>query len=292
MSEQQIELVLPEEEVDIHEADVIQEKQPDDDHSEQKATTEEHTTEVDQYSDSVKKRIDKLTYRMREAERQRDQALTYAQSVYKEKQSLQTRLSSSDANLVSEYDARVKSEGERARNVLKEAQELGDSEAIVLATEAVAKSALEEQNVKRAQSRQKIQNRRQSTSNRQNNQVNSNQQRPDVRRPDPQAEAWAEKNPWFGEDKPMTGAAVAIDESLRQEGVDPTSQDYYQQLDAQLKEYFPNKFEQQKTVQQVAGSSRGVGASNRGARQVSLSPSQIAIAKRIGVPLEEYAKYV
>ena len=210
MSEQQIELVLPEEEVDIHEADVIQEKQPDDDHSEQKAS-EEHTTEVDQYSDSVKKRIDKLTYRMREAERQRDEALTYAQSVYKEKQNLQTRLSSSDANLVSEYDARVKSEGERARNVLKEAQELGDSEAIVLATEAVAKYALEEQNVKRAQSRQKIQNRRQSTSNRQNNQVNSNQQRPDVRRPDPQAEAWAEKNPWFGEDKPMTGAAVAID---------------------------------------------------------------------------------
>ena len=90
----------------------------------------------------------------------------------------------------------------------------------------------------------------------------------------------------------MTGAAVAIDESLRRGGVDPTSQDYYQQLDAQLKEYFPNKFEQQKTVQQVAGSSRGVGASNRGARQVSLSPSQIAIAKRIGVPLEEYAKYV
>ena len=90
----------------------------------------------------------------------------------------------------------------------------------------------------------------------------------------------------------MTGAAVAIDESLRQEGVDPTSQDYYQQLDAQLRESFPHKFEQQKTVQQVAGSSRGVGASNRGVRQVSLSPSQIAIAKRIGVPLEEYAKYV
>jgi hypothetical protein len=287
MSEQQIELILPDEEVDIHAADVIQERQPDSDFSEEP----DKAAELDDYSDTVKKRIDKLTYRMREAERQRDEAINYAQNLSKEKSTLQTRLSSSDASLVNEYQARVKSDSERARRALREAQELGDAEAIALATEAVAQIALENQNVQKAQNRQKLQNRRRLTSNRQANQVNSPKQPPPR---DVKAEAWAEKNSWFGQDRIMTSAAMAIDDELKRNGVDPTSDEYYQELNSQLRENFPHKFEQPKNVQsqQVAGSSRGASPANRGARKVSLTPSQVAIAKRIGVPVEEYAKYV
>jgi hypothetical protein len=287
MSEQQIELILPDEEVDIHAADVIQERQPDSDFSEEP----DKAAELDDYSDTVKKRIDKLTYRMREAERQRDEAINYAQNLSKEKSTLQTRLSSSDASLVNEYQARVKSDSERARRALREAQELGDAEAIALATEAVAQIALENQNVQKAQNRQKLENRRRLTSNRQANQVNSPKQPPPR---DVKAEAWAEKNSWFGQDRIMTSAAMAIDDELKRNGVDPTSDEYYQELNSQLRENFPHKFEQPKNVQsqQVAGSSRGASPANRGARKVSLTPSQVAIAKRIGVPVEEYAKYV
>ncbi len=292
MSEQQIELILPDEEVDIHAADVIQERQQDTDFSEPEST--EHSSELEDYSDSVKKRIDKLTYRMREAERQRDEAINFAQSVQKEKSSLQTRLSSSDTSLVNEYQARVKSESERARKALREAQELGDAEAIALATEALTKTTFDAQKAEQAAARQKLQNRRRIASNRQNNQVNSAQQPQQPPPRDLKAEAWAEKNTWFGQDRAMTAAAVAIDDDLKRDGIDPTSDEYYQELNAQLRENFPHKFEQPKNVQtqQVASSSRGASPSSRGARKVSLTPSQVAIAKRIGVPVEEYAKYV
>lgn len=293
MSEQEIELVLPEEEYDPRAADVIQERQPDQDFSEERSEGQaQHSEELDDYSDSVKKRIDKLTYRMREAERQRDEALTYAESLYKEKTSLQTRLSSADANLVSEYEARVKSDAERARRALREAQELGDAEAIALATEALTKVTLEEQNVKRAQNRQKIESRRRLASNRQQNQVQSRQQAAPPP-PDPRAQDWHKSNQWFGQDRVMTEAAIAIDDTLKKEGVNPASDEYYQRLDAELREYFPDRFSRTKNVQSsVVGSSRGAGQPQKGARKVSLTPSQVAIAKRIGVPLEEYAKYV
>jgi len=291
MSEQQIELILPDEEVDPREADVIQERQQDQDFGEKET---EQAAELEDYSDSVKKRIDKLTYRMREAERQRDEAINFAQNLQQEKSSLTNRLYSSDASLINEYKARINSEAERARKALREAQELGDPEAIALATEAVAKSALEAQNAAKAENRQKLQNRRRLASNRQNNQVNSQAQPQQPPPRDEKAEAWAEKNSWFGQDRIMTSAAIAIDDELKRNGIDPTSDEYYQELNAQLRENFPHKFDKPKNVQsqQVAGSSRGASPASRGARKVSLTPSQIAIAKRIGVPLEEYAKYV
>jgi len=291
MSEQQIELILPDEEVDPREADVIQERQQDRDFGEKQT---DQAAELEDYSDSVKKRIDKLTYRMREAERQRDEAINFAQNLQQEKSSLTNRLYSSDASLINEYKARINSEAERARKALREAQELGDPEAIALATEAVAKSALEAQNAAKAENRQKLQNRRRLASNRQNNQVNSQAQPQQPPPRDEKAEAWAEKNSWFGQDRIMTSAAIAIDDELKRNGIDPTSDEYYQELNAQLRENFPHKFDKPKNVQsqQVAGSSRGASPASRGARKVSLTPSQIAIAKRIGVPLEEYAKYV
>ena len=295
MAEQNIELELPEEEVDIHEADVIQESTPDVDTSDQAIEETQHTEEVDEYSAGVKKRIDKLTYRMREAERREQEAIKFAQNVQAENQTLQSKLTSSDTTLVNEYDARVKSDSERARKALKEAQELGDAEAIALATEAVAKTSLEAQNVQRLQRQQKVRAEKPPAA--------PQQQAPQPPPPsiDPITEEWAERNKWFGQDRVMTQAAMDIHEDLISENNqrgqviwNPQSPDYYKEVDKRMQEYFPQKFDQAKPVQQpaVAGPSRGVGSPNRGARKVSLSPSQVAIAKRIGVPLEEYAKYV
>ena len=295
MAEQNIELELPEEEVDIHEADVIQESTPDVDTSDQAIEETQHTEEIDEYSAGVKKRIDKLTYRMREAERREQEAIKFAQNVQAENQTLQSKLTSSDTTLVNEYDARVKSDSERARKALKEAQELGDAEAIALATEAVAKTSLEAQNVQRLQRQQKVRAEKPPAA--------PQQQAPQPPPPsiDPITEEWAERNKWFGQDRVMTQAAMDIHEDLISENNqrgqviwNPQSPDYYKEVDKRMQEYFPQKFDQAKPVQQpaVAGPSRGVGSPNRGARKVSLSPSQIAIAKRIGVPLEEYAKYV
>ena len=283
---QDIELILPDEEVDPRAADVIQESAGDLDTS---ATVEESADELDEYSDGVKKRIDKLTYRMREAERQKEEAIEFAKKVSEQNNQLQTKLKSSDSTLVNEYQQRVESDRERARKALKEAQELGDAEAIALATEAVAKTSYEAQNAERLVARQK------QTAEQEVVTPELPQQRNvQPAAPAPQAEAWAERNSWFGEDEGMTYAAMGIHQKLIKEGVVPSSKHYYERVDAEMRDLFPQRFvNETKNVQSaVAGASRGAGAVKKGARSVKLTPSQIAIAKRIGVPLEEYAKYV
>jgi len=295
MPSESIELELPEEEVDIHEADVLQD--PPSDRNlvtavEEASTTEDgpEPTELDEYSETVKKRINRLTYQMREAERQRDEAVDYAQRVQTQNSTLQTRLRSSDGTLVKEYDNRVNSELARAKVALKDAQELGDSEAIAQATEAIARSATESENVKRLQAQQVRARRTNVRTPRAAAQQQPQQQQAPP--PDPKAQDWAEQNDWFGTDQAMTYAAFGIHRDLVEEGRDPTSDGYYTEVDKRIREYFPQKFGQTETVQQrVAGSSRGTGG-KRATRSVKLNPSQVAIAKRLGVPLEDYARHV
>tara|TARA_Y100000401_G_scaffold66145_1_gene52806 strand:- start:462 stop:1331 length:870 start_codon:yes stop_codon:yes gene_type:complete len=285
---QEIELELPEEEVDIHEADVIQESAQDVNFSAEEETSNED--ELNEYSDGVKKRIDKLTYRMREAERQREEAVKLAKQMAEQNAQLQTKLQSSDSTLVNEYATRVESQKEQARKALKEAQELGDAEAIALATEAVAKTSLEEQNAQRLKQRQQRPAAQQPQQGVQQPQQQNLQPAP----VDPRAEEWAEENPWFGENEGMTYAAMGIHQKLLGEGVPPNTKHYYQRVDSEMRELFPQQFaDETKNVKSpVAGASRGVGSAKKGSRSVKLTPSQIAIAKRVGVPLEEYAKYV
>jgi|TARA_A100001391_G_scaffold74328_2_gene48100 predicted phage tail protein len=285
---QEIELELPEEEVDIHEADVIQESAQDVNFSAEEETSNED--ELNEYSDGVKKRIDKLTYRMREAERQREEAVKLAKQMAEQNAQLQTKLQSSDSTLVNEYATRVESQKEQARKALKEAQELGDAEAIALATEAVAKTSLEEQNAQRLKQRQQRPAAQQPQQGAQQPQQQNLQPAP----VDPRAEEWAEENPWFGENEGMTYAAMGIHQKLLGEGVPPNTKHYYQRVDSEMRELFPQQFaDETKNVKSpVAGASRGVGSAKKGSRSVKLTPSQIAIAKRVGVPLEEYAKYV
>jgi len=286
---QEFELELPEVEVDPREADVIQEPQQDQDFSEpEQEAAQTQESELDDYSDGVKKRIDKLTYRMREAERQREEAVKLAKQMAEQNAALQTKLKSSDSTLVNEYNTRVTSQKEQARKALKEAQELGDAEAIALATEAVAKTSLEEQNVQRLMSRQKQEAESQPQVE---NPVEQQLQPAPL---DSRTEEWAEKNSWFGQDDGMTYAAMGIHQKLLKEGVAPSTKHYFERVDAEMRELFPTRFaDETKNVQSsVAGTSRGAAPAKKGTRSVKLTPSQMAIAKRIGVPYEEYAKYV
>ena len=286
---QEFELELPEVEVDPREADVIQEPQQDQDFSEpEQEAAQTQESELDDYSEGVKKRIDKLTYRMREAERQREEAVKLAKQMAEQNAALQTKLKSSDSTLVNEYNTRVTSQKEQARKALKEAQELGDAEAIALATEAVAKTSLEEQNVQRLMSRQK----QEAESQPQVGNPVEQQLQPALL--DSKTEEWAEKNSWFGQDDGMTYAAMGIHQKLLKEGVAPSTKHYFERVDAEMRELFPTRFaDETKNVQSsVAGTSRGAAPAKKGTRSVKLTPSQMAIAKRIGVPYEEYAKYV
>ena len=286
---QEVELELPEVEVDPREADVIQEPQQDQDFSEpEQEAAQTQESELDDYRDGVKKRIDKLTYRMREAERQREEAVKLAKQMAEQNAALQTKLKSSDSTLVNEYNTRVTSQKEQARKALKEAQELGDAEAIALATEAVAKTSLEEQNVQRLMSRQKQEAESQPQVE---NPVEQQLQPAPL---DSRTEEWAEKNSWFGQDDGMTYAAMGIHQKLLKEGVAPSTKHYFERVDAEMRELFPTRFaDETKNVQSsVAGTSRGAAPAKKGTRSVKLTPSQMAIAKRIGVPYEEYAKYV
>ena len=279
-----IELVLPEEEQEATETEeaVVEEVQ----------TTElEHKNELDEVSESVKKRIDKLTYKMREAERQRDEALNYAKSINSSNTELKEKLKNSDTSLFKEYDSRVQSDIERAKIHLKEAQDAGDAEAIANATEKLSRASAEAENLRRLQAQQAVRDKKEE-------QVVETQQAPvqlatDVPQPDPRAEEWAKENTWFGNDTVMTFAAFGIHRQLvEEEGYDPTSEEYYKEVDNRMQQNFPTKFsKEQPPVQQVAASTPGV-AGKKGARKVKLTSSQVAIAKRLGVPLKEYAKHI
>ncbi len=286
---EKIELELPEGEVDIREADVDDSIK---DEVVEEAPVEEVKDELDAISDSVQKRIDKLTYKMREAERQRDEAVNYAQSVNQTATSLKEKLKNSDTSLFKEYDNRVQSEIEGAKRLLKDAQEAGDSEAVVEATTVLSRATAEAENLKRLQAQQQVREKAKPE------EVPVEAYQPTLQPeqapgPDPKAEAWAEKNVWFGDDQAMTFAAFGIHKELVEEGVDPTSDNYYSEVDKRMAENFPHKFsnEQSAPVQQVAASSRGA-SGKKSSRKIKLTPSQVAIAKRLNVPLEEYARHI
>jgi|TARA_R110000851_G_scaffold318971_1_gene483157 hypothetical protein len=287
----ELELELPEGEVDIHAADVDT-SLPD--NTQQEAVSETKTEtgkELDDISDSVQKRIDKLTYKMREAERQRDEAVNYAQSVNQTATTLKEKLKNSDTSLFKEYDNRVQSEITGAKQLLKEAQDAGDGEAVANATEKLSRASAEAENLRRLSAQQQVREKNQPQEVPVEPYTPTLQ--PQAAGPDPKAEEWAAKNKWFGDDQAMTFAAFGIHKELVESGIDPTSDMYYSEVDKRMQDNFPHKFseEQSAPVQQVAASSRGV-SGRKGSRKIKLTPSQVAIAKRLNVPLEEYAKHI
>ena len=254
-------------------------------------TKDEKEDELKTYSDGVQKRIAKLTRKMREAERQKEEALAFAQSVKQERDSLQSRFVKADKSYVSEFETRVKSNMEAARSALRTAIEAGDVDAQVKAQEQMATLNADAVRLASLKSQQEIEPKVEKQVN-----VSPSQAEQPVRT-DPKAEAWAARNSWFGNDTAMTYTAFDMHKTLvEKEGYDPQSDEYYEEIDKRLRVEFPQKFdkvadtttEKAKPAQTVASARRPANTGRR--KTVKLTPSQVAIAKRLGVPLEEYAK--
>ena len=269
--EQEVEIQTPSDE-DVSEVEVD-------------ASGQEHEQEIEQYSDKVQKRIDKLTYNHREAERQRDEAIRVAQTLRDQVKDFEQKAESTDKALFQEYTGRVVTELEQAKGQYKEAMQTGDMDGQINAQQNIAKLAVEQETLARA--------KKQREAEPETNTVAAPQQQVD-----PRATAWAQKeeNSWFGKDRVMTNAAFDLDKEMQEQGINPSVPDYYELLDKKIKEAFPHKFEQEESksppVQAVGRNSVGTNPKTRKSRTVKLSASQQAIAKKLGVPLTEYAKYV
>jgi len=250
-------------------------------------------TEVEDYGKKVQSRIDKLTKNLRESQRRETAAIQYAQGVQNQAKELQSRVGNLDRGYVMEYGNRVKAETEDAKKKLKEAMDAGDIDAQVAANQDLARLAIESERHKATEAKRA---RPQAAEGGQQVQQQQPQQyAPPPRQapppPDPKAEDWADKNEWFGKDEPMTLTSFSIHRKLVEKGLDPSSDEYYNEIDKQMKDNFPHKFGQQVSpTQTVASVNRGGPIRRKGT--VRLTPSQVAISKKLGVPLSEYAKYV
>jgi hypothetical protein len=258
--------------------------------------------ELDQYSEGVKKRIDKLTARLRETQRREQAALEYAKNVQARSQQLEQQYMSVDSARLGEASGRVQTQVVALKQIIRKAREEGDIDTETEAQQRLTSLTME-QNQLAVATQQRDQQTQQWTYQQQ---VAAQQaaQQPQVQvqqEVDPRVEDWAERNPWYGRDTAMTHAAWGIHRQLIQsEGFDPNSNEYYDELDNRLKQTFPQKLgggqqaqnnRSARNVQTVAPASRSSGINNA-RRTVKLTPSQVAIAKKLGVPLEEYAKYV
>ena len=250
----------------------------------------EDKKELEDYSDGVKKRIAKLTKKMREAERQKEAALEYAKGVKAEADKTKSKLSTMEPGYMSAMEGRVKSGLQAAEAKLSAAREAGDIKAEVEAQKDISRLGIEEARVE-------MMKKRAATESKQKPVVQPTLDQaiaPRATANDPKAEAWAEKNEWFGKDNAMTYTAFDLHKKLtEEEGMDASTDEYYAEIDKRMRIDFPHKFDKQevkvttKPTQQVASAKRSV---NPGRKTVRLTPSQVTIAKKLGVPLEEYAK--
>jgi hypothetical protein len=245
---------------------------------------------LEEYSDGVKKRIAKLTHKMREAERQREEAIAFAQSLKREKEIIESKLTKTDEKYVSEFDSRVKTNLAAARLALKAAIDTQNVDAQVAAQEQIASLTLDAARLNALKASQEEMPKQKEV-------TITPQQNVQAPKADPKAEDWASKNSWFGNDSAMTYTAFDIHKQLvEEEGVDPQSNEYYDEIDKRIRLEFPHKFatketittERAKPAQTVASAKRPSQTGRK--KTVKLTPSQVAIAKRLGVPLEEYAK--
>jgi hypothetical protein len=287
----EVEIVLDEQETKDH--GEVKEQISVQEVEEESAEEKQQSDGLDDYSESVKKRIANLTKKYREAERQREEALKYAEGLRKQYEESQTKYSQLDKGYLSEFESRVTTQTEVVN--LKRAIQARDADAIVKAQEQLAQLTLDNERLKatkRLEEEKAAQPQTQAIP-----QQPQQYQQPQPQQPDPKAEKWARENAWFGQDEAMTYAAFGIHKKLiEEEGFDAQSNEYYNEINSRMRKEFPHKFSgeanvgrQSKPVQTVASAKR---VNKDGRRSVRLTPSQVAIAKRLGVPLEEYARYV
>ena len=260
---------------------------------EQLKTTETKTDDLSEISDSVQKRIDKLTRRYREAERREQAAVDFAKGLQKKYTDYEKKFDTADGNYLKEFDARVDAQREQVKIKLKAAIEANDPNMIMEANDELTQLAVQKEKAKLQMADREMRSKQleeqkilevEEAKTRKENVV--------IPKPSEKAKDWATKNTWFGDDKIMTQAAFSIHEELVGSGVEVESDEYYNEINKRMKGHFPHRFvveqEQRKPVQVVASAGR----KQEGRRTVRLTKSQVAIAKKLGVPLEEYAKYV
>ena len=274
---------------EVKEEEKVEEKKEPGTTDQETKTEEKQKQELEEYSEGVQKRISKLTKKLREAERQKEAALEYAKGGQRELSELRTRLTKLEPNYVKAIENRVTSGLEAAKAKLTTAREAGDINAEVDAQRSIAQLTVEETRLNALKERQS-QDKEKDVKTPSLDQSLQGQTPP----PDPRAEDWASKNEWFGKDSAMTYTAFDLHKKLtEQEGFDPNSPEYYAEIDKRIRVDFPHKFgntnsqESTKPTQTVASAKRSV---QHGRKTVRLTSSQVAIAKKLGVPLEEYAK--
>ena len=247
----------------------------------------------DRAKNKTQRRIDTLTKKVNESKRREEEAIRYAQNIQAESNTLKDRMNTLDTNYVNEYSTRVESQMGTAETALARAIEIGDTNGVVEAQRSITKLAIENDRADQAKMQQ--QRYAQQVQAQQQAQVQQPMPQQQPRRPDPKAEQWASRNSWFGDDEAMTYAAFGVHKKLvENEGFDPQTEDYYSELDKRMQDEFPHKLKNggsKRPAQTVASASRSTSGRSSG-KKVRLTPSQVAIAKKLGVPLEEYAKYV
>lgn len=259
--------------------------QDTDDDDTPSAAAESEGDEHDQYSESVKRRIASLTRKFREAERQRDAAAEYARQVQQERDQFRTQVQQYSTGYATEYENRVTQEVAATKQALAKAMSKNDNAALVEAQTKLTELMWEQQRIKQAKAA-----RQQPPQQEAPPPPQYQPQQAQAPKPDSKAVKWAEDNEWFGKDRVLTKAALAVHEQLvEEEGFDASSDEYYTELDARMSRFFGDKAPK-RNGQAVAGVSRNTKPA--GARKVKLTKSQVAMAQRLGVPLEEYAKYV
>jgi hypothetical protein len=289
----------PDAEVDIEETkdeSVVETEAPKQEtETVEQETTQQEDGKLEEYSKGVQARIAKLTRKMREAERREQAAIDYARGVEESKKQLESKFKKTDSDYIKKFETTISSGLEAAQKELAAAIESGDATAQVEANKRIAQLAFENAKLEAAKEGRQTEPQAEKpvTNLSQGGEVNI-PQRDDPINPDPRAEAWASKNPWFGSDRAMTYTAFEIHKDLTEkEGYDPSSDEYYAEVDKRMRVDFPHKFGKNETkqttapVQTVASANRSV---KPGRKTVKLTSSQVAIAKKLGVPLEEYAK--
>lgn len=286
----------------VEEQEIVVEQEPEKQAEEKqespKVELQEEVTEseLDSYTKGVRKRISKLNDKFKQEEKEKQEALTLSQRLLEENKKLQGRVKSLDTGYVAEYGGRLQAQSEQAKRMYTEAYEAGDPNKMAEAQQTMAAIAVEQQNYNTAKTRVEQQTKAQEAAAQQPQQPQQ-KQAPKAQEPDPRAKEWASSNEWFGKDQVMTTATFTLHNMLtNEEGFDPATEEYYSEIDRRIRQEFPHKFQSQSTRKsggsQVASAGNSASRNNQKRRTVKLSHSQVAIAKKLGVPLEEYAKYV
>jgi len=250
--------------------------------------TQESDDELDEYSENVQKRINQLTAKRKQALEEADAAYKYAEQQKKQNEELQKKLEQLNNGYTSEFSNRIEAQSEQAKKLYKEAFDAGDAEKMSEATKLMGKLAIEDERLRL----QKLRTENAGAEKNERQPETPQRQAPQNQEIDPKLQSWLDKNTWFAKDMVMTRGAQALHEIVVGEGFDPSTDDYYNEIDKRLRVEFPQKFQSDRKVAQTVAPANGKAVTSGRKKQIELTPGQVAFAKKMRIPLEQYAKEV